>query len=269
MANGIKLKLPPPDGWEVFEDLCWGLWKSIWKCDSAKKHGRVGQPQNGVDIYGRPNNGKKWAGVQCKGKDENLGSKLKELEIENEAKKAKSFSPTLSEYIIATTSPRDTKLQKKSREMTEAHLDEGIFSVDVCAWEDIVDLLFEYAPPVAKIIYPTVFGGELASVGGKILKCLSNHLYGDAEMSGMHFEEKNENNKSDPFERKVKMDDDISGILAHRALPEMLTLLKSIHEELKMDNRGSVSSSDRKLEDAVQTAMLKRNPHISNNGGET
>lgn len=54
----------PPDRWQDFEDLCLQLWRP--RLIDAKKHGRQGQPQAGVDVFGRdPKTGARW-GVQCK-----------------------------------------------------------------------------------------------------------------------------------------------------------------------------------------------------------
>jgi hypothetical protein len=40
----------------------------VWKDPGTERHGRQGQPQGGIDIYGRPD-GKSYTGVQCKNKD--------------------------------------------------------------------------------------------------------------------------------------------------------------------------------------------------------
>ncbi len=42
---------PPPANWQDFEDLCLKLWRP--RLIDAKKNGRSGQPQAGVDIFGR------------------------------------------------------------------------------------------------------------------------------------------------------------------------------------------------------------------------
>ncbi len=41
----------PPAHWQDFEDLCLKLWRR--RLIDAKKNGRSGQPQAGVDIFGR------------------------------------------------------------------------------------------------------------------------------------------------------------------------------------------------------------------------
>jgi hypothetical protein len=47
-----QLILHPPRDWQVFEDLCRALWEREWRCATIQQHGRSGQTQLGVDIYG-------------------------------------------------------------------------------------------------------------------------------------------------------------------------------------------------------------------------
>lgn len=141
MPNPSNMQIPPPSNWQDFESLCCDLWRRIWKDENTKKNGRQGQPQAGVDVYGRPNKGNEWAGVQCKGKDNFTDKKLTKKEVTTEVEKAKSFKPKLSEFIIATTGPKDAKIDELCREITNKHLQEKLFSVTVMAWNDIKDQL--------------------------------------------------------------------------------------------------------------------------------
>lgn len=147
-------EIPPPKNDEEFEELCCDLWRKIWKDPEAKMHGRRGQAQQGVDIYGRPECGEKWAGVQCKVRN---NQELTETELLAEVEKAKSFEPQLSEYIIATTGRRDAKIQKIVRCITADHQKKGLFSVSIWFWEDIQNKLAEYPDLVNQYYsYPTV-----------------------------------------------------------------------------------------------------------------
>lgn len=47
-------QLLPPESWEEFEDICADLFMLEWGDPAAVRHGRKGQRQHGVDIYGRP-----------------------------------------------------------------------------------------------------------------------------------------------------------------------------------------------------------------------
>ncbi len=60
----MKLDLPPPRDWQAFEDLCRDLWAELWDDPNAAKHGRTGQKQRGVDVFGQPGGGADWEGVE-------------------------------------------------------------------------------------------------------------------------------------------------------------------------------------------------------------
>ena len=115
--------------------MCYSLWMSIWGDPSAHRNGRQGQDQDGVDIYGKAPFDNLYTGIQCKGKNANYGSKLSKGEVNNECKKAKSFNPSLGTFILATTSPRDAKIQEHCRVLS--HKMEYGFKVDTWFWDDI------------------------------------------------------------------------------------------------------------------------------------
>jgi hypothetical protein len=108
----MQIAIPPPKNWQDFEYLCWLLWRDIWNDPKTQKNGRQGQPQYGVDIFGQPERQFAWHGIQCKGKHALYGAQLTKDEIDIETEKAKSFSPRLGHFIIATTSPRDIDSSK-------------------------------------------------------------------------------------------------------------------------------------------------------------
>lgn len=146
----IGNSLSPPTYWQDFEDLCRDLWAEIWNYPDTQKHGRQGQAQYGVDVYGRPNGGSEFCGVQCKAKDSLAGTSLTETELREEIEKAEKFTPKLSKFIITTTGPRDANIQKVAREITEERLDKGLFPVEVYSWEDIKGQL-KYYPKIVKV----------------------------------------------------------------------------------------------------------------------
>ncbi|MEL7270658.1 MAG: hypothetical protein AAGL34_13885 [Bacteroidota bacterium] len=138
-----KKTLRKPEYPDDFEDLCFRLWKESHNCSIIQKNGRKGQSQNGVDIYGKTKEENSYFGIQCKVKEENLGSYIKKEDILEEVEKAKTFKPTLGTYYIATTSSRDANIQEFVRELDEKHSSNGLFEIDIFFWEDIVDLLDE------------------------------------------------------------------------------------------------------------------------------
>lgn len=133
----MKINLPYPSNWTDFQELCAKLWREFMGDMQAHQNGRIGQRQNGVDFYGKYRFEKKYTGVQCKGKNGNYKSKLTIKEIDKECNKARNFTPILGLFVMATTSPRDEKIQKYCRELTQNKI--YPFSVDTWFWDDIED----------------------------------------------------------------------------------------------------------------------------------
>lgn len=153
MLPFFSLKVPPPANWQDFEILCCDLWRSIWKDPNTQRNGRLGQPQHGVDIYGRPDEKNAWAGVQCKGKNVYAPACLREKELHAEVEKARLFRPALSQFIIASTGPKDANIEEVARGITDEHMKKGIFSVHVWCWTDIVARLADF-PFLMEKYYP-------------------------------------------------------------------------------------------------------------------
>ncbi|MEA1988959.1 MAG: hypothetical protein U9N57_07115 [Pseudomonadota bacterium] len=147
-------QIAPPKEWGTFENLCHAIFKKVWGDRLAQKHGRQGQAQQGVDIFGSMSGDRHhYYGVQCKGKDTNYGSKANWSEVQAEIAKAEQFSPKLEKWVFATTSPVDAKLQKAARELSVQRVEKGEFSVEVLGWEEIQALMAEM-PEVITEFYP-------------------------------------------------------------------------------------------------------------------
>lgn len=146
----MKQQLNPPANWNDFEDLCHKLWRSIWGDPNTQKHGRRGQAQHGVDIYGKPSYASGYHGVQCKEKDRQLAKELKIEEIETESSKAQLFTPKLESFIIATTAARDTQIQEKCRKLSSEN--KFGFPISVWSWDDISDEI-QYRPEIFEATY--------------------------------------------------------------------------------------------------------------------
>ncbi len=169
MPSSYNLQIPPPSNWQDFESLCCDLWREIWKDPDTQKNGKRGQAQKGVDISGTPDKGKSWCGVQCKCKENDLNKKLTEREVYTEINKAKSFRPELSELVIATTGPKDAKIEELARKITTEHKDKGLFSVSIWSWDDIKnnlskELLKDYYPDFGVNLVQQEHISELISV---------------------------------------------------------------------------------------------------------
>lgn len=144
---------------DKFEDFCCDLWKAAWRSHTAQKHGRKGQSQQGVDVYGMPSGEMRYHGVQCKRRSNALGSKLTEKEVLEEVEEAKKFQPALQHLIIATTSPSDTTLQALARTITLENAANNLFSVTILGWNEILLMLDEHEA-VARKYYPNMFSTD-------------------------------------------------------------------------------------------------------------
>lgn len=129
-----QIQLPAPANWQDFELLCRDLFAAEWDDPSAQRNGRQGQPQAGVDVFGLKKG--KQVGVQCKLRDQHYGARVAVAELKEEVAKAKTFEPKLTEFVLATTAPKDVALQKAARKLSTTAL-----RVVVMAWEDLVERL--------------------------------------------------------------------------------------------------------------------------------
>lgn len=133
MVSFTTAKFPEPKSWDGFENIVSDIIQIAWKDPFSIRNGRPGQGQDGVDIYGKPYylNGN-YSGVQCKNTE-----KISKKEIEKEIKKAEDFKPPIKEYIIVTTSKRDSSIQEVVRLIDKERVNEGKFSVRILFWEDV------------------------------------------------------------------------------------------------------------------------------------
>jgi hypothetical protein len=143
MGN-IFAEIPPPANWQDFELLTLDICRKKWNDDYAERNGREGQKQSGVDVYGYNKHTKEQTGVQCKKRKNKLNgvvapsSSLSEQEVDEELKDARSFTPSLDRYVIATTSPRDNDLQEHVRKLNASGTKP---QVALWFWNDFVEEL--------------------------------------------------------------------------------------------------------------------------------
>jgi tetratricopeptide (TPR) repeat protein len=146
--NASHLQLAPPRTPAAFEDLCLDLFRALWNDNYAKKNGRNGQGQHGVDIYSSNLSGAGITGVQCKNKDLQLNSNLTVEIIDEEIRAAKTFKPALSRFVIVTVDPKDAALEEHVRVVCAGRIENSEFSVEIMFWDDLVPHLGDH-PAVA------------------------------------------------------------------------------------------------------------------------
>lgn len=124
--------VPPPKSWEEFEDITLAAAKLRWSSDDFYRHGRTGQKQDGVDVYGHDDEDRH-IGVQCKNTIEGVSLAVVETEVAN----AESFEPALDRLYVATTAKRDASLQKAVRVLSAERRKAGRFRVGILFWDDV------------------------------------------------------------------------------------------------------------------------------------
>lgn len=144
--------IPKPTSEDEFETIVLALYRRIWGDPGARRNGKRGQAQDGVDIYGRPGQGDRWTGVQARLKTK-ADARVTRVELRAEVEKAKAFKPPLADYIIATTADDDVVVLEEARIITSEHLALGLFTVTVDGWGELSRRLGEF-PDVLATYYP-------------------------------------------------------------------------------------------------------------------
>ena len=167
MVDYSSASLPPPKDWQEFERCCRVLFESILCDPQTALNGRGGQPQHGVDVYGRRDgNTGLWVGVQCKGKEvKTYGEGVTDKELRAEVNKAFNFIPRLSEFVLVTTAPNDANIQSVARLITEENKKTGnLMTVAVWGWGELQTRISQY-PAAIRAFHPdsTPFTDEILS----------------------------------------------------------------------------------------------------------
>lgn len=144
MGN-IAVDIFPPAYWQDFEKLTLDIVKIEWKDDYAERHGREGQAQGGLDVLGYNHHMEEHTGIQCKKRAlkakpsyESPSNTLTIKEIDDELAKVKSSNHNLDRFIIATSGPRDSELQKHVSALNKK---EPNIKLTIRFWDDYVEFL--------------------------------------------------------------------------------------------------------------------------------
>ena len=161
MPSLHQINLHPPSDWQELQRMTCDLYKKVWKNEYIQEFGSVGQRQNGVDVYGFPNDGKQLEGIQCK-----CVEKLKKTDVKDEYEKSLAFHPKLSRFIIVTTTKKDKNIQQKVTEITM----QQNYPCEVVFWDDICQLISNYPEVLEKYysdfnIFKTIYDSP-----GKLIK---------------------------------------------------------------------------------------------------
>lgn len=150
MPTITEMELPKPKNWQEFERMACDAMAQRWKSADLQIYGRSGQTQDGVDIYGADDIGRR-VGIQCKRYEEAPSVKLIQAEIAN----AEKFTQKLSTLYIATTADYDAPLQSAVRNLSDERVAKGEFAVSMLFWGDIVRGLI-LNPAILSAHYPNL-----------------------------------------------------------------------------------------------------------------
>jgi len=151
MPTIANARLPAPTSWNEFEDICRDSFGQRWGNPDLVRHGRQGQAQQGVDIYGGDSRGAQ-IGIQCKN---TIGS-ITQAIVDTEVANAEGFSPPIKTLYMATTCPADAQIQKHVRALSDTRSRQGKFGVEIVFWDAIVQDLSRN-PTLATKHYPQFF----------------------------------------------------------------------------------------------------------------
>jgi hypothetical protein len=149
MPTIASSELSVPKSWDEFEDICADLFSRIWNDHNTVRYALLGERQNGVDIRGRLPEGAIVA-VQCKRKRQWPVAKLTTKDIDDEVAEALKFTPSLSEFTIATTALNAANLQAHVDAITERHKAQGLFSVHLLGWNELSRRITDHPQLVEK-----------------------------------------------------------------------------------------------------------------------
>ena len=154
MPTFSSVSIPKPKDRQAFERDARLLFEHSLNDPHTQNNGRGGQPQHGVDIFGRRNGLGGYVGVQCKGKDADYGSNVTERELRSEVEKSVGFQPPISEFILITTAPDDAAIQQAAREFEEETRHAGRdLKIEVWGWGRVLKVFARF-PEALRAFHP-------------------------------------------------------------------------------------------------------------------
>ncbi len=173
MPTVHSMKIPVSKDWQEFESLVRDAMTLRWNSPNLQKNGRPGQAQQGVDVWGPDEIGRR-VGIQCKRHNVQLTLK----DVEEEVGAAENFEGGLSALFLATTTDHDSTLQAKIRTFSDQRVAQGKFAVSIMFWDEIIAGLL-LNPIVFKTYYPMIQPPSTEAIDKRrILAALDLGFYG-------------------------------------------------------------------------------------------
>jgi tetratricopeptide (TPR) repeat protein len=154
MTDFSSVSIRPPKDWQAFERHARVLFQCVLKDPHTQNNGRSGQPQHGVDIFGRRGGVGPYAGIQCKGKNADYGRAVTKAELRREVEKSRAFEPEINEFILITTAPDDAAIQEAARLLeVEVRAQGRDLRIAVWGWETLQQEIARY-PEAIEAFHP-------------------------------------------------------------------------------------------------------------------
>lgn len=151
----VTIELAFPESEDLFEEMCFHLYRKEWEDPGCVRLGGQGQGQFGLDILGTCNG--KQMGIQCKHyvkKPFTLGT------VKTDVQKADAAGIAIDHVIFATSASSKSDLVLRVRELSEERRKLGKFTVSVAFWQELSGLL-RLNKKVAREYIPGFPGGTL------------------------------------------------------------------------------------------------------------
>lgn len=146
MPTSLEIVLPRTKDANEFEDMVCDVCRKKYKKE-FQRYGRTGQKQDGIDIISVGI--KKIICVQCK------NYKISKKDIVDMIRDVKGCKLSISKFIIATNTLRDTELQNFIIEINNSYIGDFDFKIYIMFWEEITSniilhkkLLKKYFPMI-------------------------------------------------------------------------------------------------------------------------
>lgn len=155
MPTRLNTNFPRPTDPDEFETLVRDICALEWSDPHTDKHGRRGQKQHGVDVYGQPTDrAGVYRGAQCKLRTK--GDQLTEDEIEAEVAEARNFPHQLDRLILVTDAPRNKNTQILVDQVSKREIANDGFQVAIWFWDNVTERLAAHRRLIVKY-YPEFF----------------------------------------------------------------------------------------------------------------
>ncbi|TXH46669.1 MAG: tetratricopeptide repeat protein [Burkholderiaceae bacterium] len=151
----VTIELAFPENEDLFEEMCFHLYRKDWNDPGCVRLGGQGQGQFGLDILGTQNG--KQMGIQCK---HYVKKPFTLSTVKNDVEKADTAGIAVDHVIFATTAPSKSELVLKVRELSETRRKLGKFTVSVAFWQELSCML-RLNKEVAREYIPGFPGGTL------------------------------------------------------------------------------------------------------------